>query len=256
MMSQEEDSLLLNQTLEQRRPELGGVLTDALHPILAVNGQRGRLRYYLRLNPHQTIPDYIDVVVRHYQNDHDCLEQLQRQKSHAIWEPLLLKIRRWAYPFLGRWNLDEVTRITSTLEVTQETSLEIIRAHYPYDCEFDAWACIITHHVCSKYMQHHGPSPIIDNIDLSEVDEWFQGSDDLLVPNPEVEFANRQLLLDAIGQLGDKQSVVIWSYYFEGHSLPQIATHLQVNINAIYKLHFDALKRLRKIFENNQHKDE
>jgi RNA polymerase sigma factor (sigma-70 family) len=100
-------------------------------------------------------------------------------------------------------------------------------------------------------MQRYGSSRVVDNIDLSEADEWFQDSDKSPDSNLEDEFATRQFLLDAIAQLSEKQKFVIWQLYFEGWSMPQIANHLQVKTNAIYKRHFDALKALRKILEEN-----
>ncbi|MFO7681522.1 MAG: sigma-70 family RNA polymerase sigma factor [Chloroflexota bacterium] len=249
----ENDPHLLEQALEQLRSELGETLTNALMPILRLNSQRCRPGKYLHLNQEGTIQTYILHVAGCYQADHAYLDQIQQQKNVDSWEPLLEKIRKWTYRFLGRWQLDEPTRIINTQEITQEAAIQILHAHYPYDCVFDAWACIISQHACSKYMQRHGTLPVIDAMDLSEADEWFGALDG---SNPETELAAKQLLLNAVAQLTEKQKKVVWYFYFEGWPLPQIATHLQVNVNTIYKRHFDALKQLRKIFEENQHKDE
>ena len=96
----------------------------------------------------------------------------------------------------------------------------------------------------------------MEEIDLSEVDEWFQNRIDVIDANPEIQFATRQLLLDAIEKLSENQKVVIWWFYFEGRPLPQIAEDLGINVNATYKRHFDALKQLRKILEEDKYKDE
>jgi RNA polymerase sigma factor (sigma-70 family) len=253
MRQGEIDPHLLEQALEQLRSELGETLTNALLPILRLNSQRCRLRQYFRLNPEGTLQTYILHVAHCYQADHAYLDQLQRQKKTDMWEPLLEKIRQWTYRFLGNWELDEHTRIMNTQEIAQEAAVQIVRSHYPYDCVFDAWACVISQHTCSKYMQRYRSLPVIDDLDLSEADEWFGALDG---SNPEIELAAKQLLLDAVAQLTEKQKKVVWYFYFEGWSLQQIATHLQVNVNTIYKRHFDALKQLRKIFEENQHKDE
>jgi RNA polymerase sigma factor (sigma-70 family) len=157
---------------------------------------------------------------------------------------------------LGRWHLDEATRISYTDEIAQETSLEIVHAHYPYDCEFDAWACKITHHTTSKYMKRHGSSTVLYDVDLADVADWFQGSGEAAMPNPEDQYATRQFLLNAIEQLSENQKIVIWQFYFEGAPLPKIAKVLDVSVNTIYKRHFDALTRLRKIIGENQYKDE
>ncbi len=256
-MSQSTDNRLsLTQTLDNLRSDLGKTQVDALHPILRINEQRGRFSRYLHLNPQETAESYVAQVIAYYKTDHYHLDQIQRQKNSDLWEPLIEKIRQWGYRFLGRWHLDEATRISYTDEIAQEASLEIVRAHYPYDCEFDAWACKITHHVTSKYMQRHGSSAQLNEVDLADVAEWFQGSGESLTPDLEDQFATRQFLLNAVEQLSENQKFVIWHFYFEGLPLPQIAKKLDVSINTIYKRHFDALKQLRKIIGVNQHKDE
>lgn len=251
-----DDRLSLEQALQQLRLELGGSLIDTLYPILRINEQRDRLCRYLRLNPQETLQTYILQVAHHYDMDCHYLWQLQQQKNAEVWELLMDKIRQWGFSFLGRWHLDEVTRMTCTLEIAQEAGLQISRAHYPYDCEFDAWACKITQHVSSKYMQRHKYSSVMEEIDLSEFDEWFQSRIDVADDNPEIQIATRQLLLDAIEKLSDNQKIVIWWFYFEGRPLQQIAEDLSINVNAIYKRHFDALKQLRKILAEEQYKDE
>lgn len=251
-----DDRFPLTQTLEKLRSDLGETQVDALHAILRINEQRGRFCRYLRLNPQETAESYIAQLIAHFKNDHHYLDQVQRQKNSDIWEPLIEKIRQWSYRFLGRWHLDEAVRINYTDEIAQEAGLQIINAHYPYDCEFDAWACKITHHVSSKYMKRHGSSAVLSEVNLSDVAEWFQGSGESLAPNLEDQFATRQFLLNAIDQLSENQKVVIWQFYFEGRSLPQIAEKLDINVNTIYKRHFDALKQLRKIIGVNQYKDE
>jgi len=256
MCHAKDDRLSLEQALQQLRSEVGGSLVDDLLPVLRINEQRNRLCRYLRLNPHETKQTYILQVAHHHEKDCHYLKQVQQQKDAGVWEPLMDKIRQWSYSFLGRWYLDEVTRMTYTLEIAQEAGLQISRAHYPYDCEFDAWACRITQHISSKYMQRHQISSVWEAVDLSTVDEQFHPEFDLYNSNQEVHFANRQLLLDAIEQLSENQKVVIWQFYFEGRPLPKIAEDLEINVNAIYKRHFDALKQLRKILEEDQYKDE
>lgn len=251
-MSQEAGNLqLIEQAIQQVRIDLGGDLADAITSILTTNNQRGRIEQYKRLCPRGTVQTYVFQVAHNFEKDHSYLDLIQKQKNSEAWKPLLDKIQAWAYSFLDRWHLDTSTRSTLTHEIAQETGPEIIRSHFPYDSEFDPWACKITHHVCSKYMQRYSSSRVVDTIDLSEADEWFQDSDKSPDSNMEDEFATRQFLLDAIVQLSEKQKFVIWQLYFEGWSIPQIASHAQVKKNVIYKRHFDALEKLRKILGEN-----
>lgn len=251
------NQLLIDQTLKQLRPQLGGALADALQPILHLNESRCRIQRHLVLDPRSSLQSYIIEVVAHYQADHAYLQQIQQQKSAEAWDPLLDKLRRWAYSFLNSWHLDDPTRILYTIEIAQEASLEISHSHYPYDCEFDAWACKITQHVSVKYMQRQSSIDVIDDVDLSGTEEWFSNSNDHpSLSKLESEIARRQALLDAIAKLSDKQKEIIWKHYFEGWSLSQIAAHLDISPSAVYKRHFDALKQLRKILGTDWHKDE
>jgi RNA polymerase sigma factor (sigma-70 family) len=251
------DRLPIDQTLEQLRSLLGGALADTLQPILKLNEKRGRIRRHLALDPQSSLQSYIVAMAARYQADCAFLQQIQQQKNTEAWELLLDKLRRWAYSFLSSWNLDDPTRILYTIEIAQEASLEIIHSHFPYDCEFDAWACTITQHVSSKYMQRQSPIDVIDDVDLSDAEEWFYTSTDHpTLSKLEREIAQKQALLDAIAQLSDKQKEAIWKHYFEGWTLSQIAAYLGISPSAVYKRHFDALKQLRKILGADWHKDE
>lgn len=257
MCSPGTEPLSLDQTLEQLRSHLGETLTDTLQPILHLNEKRCRIQRHLALHPHASVQSYVVEVATRYQADYALLCQIQQHKSAEAWDQLLDKLRRWAYSFINSWNLDESTRLSYTTEIAQEASLEIIRAHYPYDCEFDAWACTLTKNISSKYMQQQPFFNEVDHIDLSDIEEWFSKlGEQILLTNPEIEIARRQSLLDAIAQLSDKQKDLIWKRYFEGWSLPEISAHSQISISAVYKRHFDALQRLRKILDPDWHKDE
>jgi len=249
--------LPLEQTLEQLRPQLGGTLVDALKPILHLNEKRCRIHRHLKADPQSTLLSYIIGVANHYEADCAYLDQVQRQMSGEAWESLSDKLRHWAYSFLNKWSLDYSTRLLYTVEIAQEASLEIVRSHYPYDCDFDAWACTLTKNVSSKYMQHQPHNGVIDNVDLLEAEEWFSRIDEHATLNGlEGEVARKQSLSDAIAELSDKQKELIWKHYFEGWPLSQIADQLGISVNAVYKRHFDALGHLRKILGSNTHKDE
>ena len=249
--------LPLKQTLEQLRPQLGGALVDALIPILHLNEKRCRIHRHLKADPQSTLSSYIIGVADHYKTDRVYLNQVQREMSGEVWDPLSDKLRIWAYSFLNSWGLDESTRLVYTVEIAQEASLEIVRSHYPYDCDFDAWACTLTKNVSSKYMQHQPHNGVIDNVDLSEAEEWFSHTDEhASLSGLEVEVARKQSLLDAIAELSENQKELIWKHYFEGWPLSQIADQQGISGNAVYKRHFDALEHLRKILGSNRHKDE
>jgi len=247
----------LEQTIEQLRPQLGDALVNALKPILRLNEKRCRIHRYLKADPQSTLLSYIIGVADNYETDRAYLDQVQQQMSREVWEPLLDKLRIWAYGFLNTWSLDDSTRLVYTVEIAQEASLEIVRSHYPYDCDFDAWACTLTKNISSKYMQRQPHIGVIDNVDLSETEEWFSNTDEHSSLNGlEGEVARKQWLTDAILELSEKQKELVWKHYFEGWPLSQIADQLGISVNTVYKRHFDALKQLRKILGSSRHNDE
>ena len=64
-------------------------------------------------------------------------------------------------------------------------------------------------------------------------------------------------LLDAIAQISSvARRRIITLHYFQGLSLPEIARKMGRSMNATYKLHFDALAELGKIWGTKGHKDE
>jgi RNA polymerase sigma factor (sigma-70 family) len=250
------DPLPFLQALERYRPEWGDAVTAAIQAVLCLNVQRCRFQRYQRFNPEATVETYVDEVVERYKATHAYLFLIQQGKDPEVWETLTLKTRRWVYGFLIHWKLDETTRTSLTLDVAQETCIELMHAHFPYDCEFDAWACTITHNIYFKYMHRHFSSLVVDEFDISEAEEWLSTIEDLSLLNPETLLAERQWLLDALEKLSPKQKDMIWLFYFEGWLLSQIAAYFHMSMNAVYKLHFDALARLRKILGINRHKDE
>jgi RNA polymerase sigma factor (sigma-70 family) len=132
-----------------------------------------------------------------------------------------------------------------------------LASHYPYDCEFEAWACVVTQHVCYHYMEREHGSNAIDTIDLSKIEEWLESpGDELEEGSLNADVIRKDQLLGAIGQLSEARKAVIFLHYFEGQSLAQIAADLKLPNNTIYKRHFDALKQLRKILGSNWYIDE
>lgn len=251
MAGGEDFPLLLSQALKQLQSESGDKINEALQTVLHKNLRRSRLQQYLHLNPEGTAKTYVSQVARRYKVDHCYLKQVQQQKNDEVWEPLLEKIRQWSFRYLGRWKLDEPTRMTYTSEIAQEASLAIIHSHFPYDCEFDAWACKITQHVCSQYMKHHDLSYEVDNLNLLEIDEWYQDNVEKQEADLENHIADKLLLLNAITQLSNEKESVIKHFYFEEKPLQQIANEMNVSANTVYKRHYDALQQLRRILEIN-----
>jgi RNA polymerase sigma factor for flagellar operon FliA len=57
---------------------------------------------------------------------------------------------------------------------------------------------------------------------------------------------NRQIVLDALAQLPDRERLVMTRYYFEGCTLARIAASLHVSESRVCQIHARALRRLRE----------
>ena len=82
--------------------------------------------------------------------------------------------------------------------------------------------------------------------DLSEIEEWMSHSS--LVNENRINLKiDIEDILMAMRKLSSTQQCLIQGYYFEEKSFAEIALESNASINTIYKRHFDALARLRKI---------
>lgn len=130
-------------------------------------------------------------------------------------------------------------------------SEQLLTARFPYDTEVEAWACVLVQNVCRGYLRRERKVP--DTLDDALI-EHLSG-----LSQAEGEHRRKlQLeLLDAIEQISSvDRRRIITLHYFQGLSLPEIARKMGRSMNATYKLHFDALAELGKIWGTKGHKDE
>ena len=84
-----------------------------------------------------------------------------------------------------------------------------------------------------------------ENVDIQELGEMLTDPDTESGRQIENRLGLARMLAGEIDGLPDNRRTVIVQYYFEGKSFEEIAGMLDKTVNAVYQLHFHALKTLR-----------
>lgn len=251
----------MDSTLQKFAQEHGRPLADALRPILIKNAEIGRMQNYLDSAPgSHTLETYLfDTLHHHYQQEQARIEQLYVAQNEAAWLDLLEKVRKWAFSFLRKWNLDPLVRKEFTIEIAQIAAQELLTSDYRYDAPFDGWVCRLTQHCTSKHMRKHDRELILPEEDIRAIDERLRTQQETELRSIEGKEITKETMTDllaAIEQLPPNQQQTVWDHYVLGLTFDEIAEKEGVTKNTIYKRHFDGLKRLRKILDEMGDKDE
>jgi len=241
----------LETTLDVVAKQRGVRFATNLRPILLANLERGRIEFYLNGHAQAQLYDYVGRVADYYDRLSPYLRKIQKTKSQDVWEPLLADLRKWARGILQRTPGLSIDPNQLALEYAAMAAEKILTAYFPYDTEFAPWAYVLVRNVCRQQLRH-------DNKESSSTD------DDQIAQLPDLRHDDearlrelRQELLAAATRLSsDARRQLIVLHYFQGYSLPEIAARLNKTLAATYKLHFDTLAELRKIWASKEHKDE
>lgn len=225
----------------------------AIYTIVQENITWGRYKRFLKSNTEISLQDYVLRVYESYETNHSLIKDIQIEKNKDNWLSFSEKLHSWAYRFLDRWELDRESQISYTQDIAQKASIAILEAYFPYDCDFYAWSCVLVHNVGSTYMRDmlKLTSLINEEIgDISDIEEWVSHSSTTHINSVDSKIIDIEDILEATQKLSASQASLIKKYYWEGKSFKEIASEEQVSINTIYKRHFDALARLRKILRD------
>lgn len=244
----------LDRALARLATRAGKPLADAIRPVLQENLKRGRIQYHLSHTAGSTVSNYVEQVATNYKRCHAHLHQLQVEKSSEVWVPLLKKMECWAYSFLIKNNF---VHSEETHQLAQDYSTDaaavLVRAHFPYDTEFESWAVVLLQHTCRKQLRtafRHREVPTVELPDDDDcADEWLSRLANS--PDPVLKKDQYQDLEKAILDLIPEEQEVIELYYFEGLGPADIAVRLKKSLSQIYGLKCKALKKLRKYFSES-----
>ncbi|MCA9933938.1 MAG: sigma-70 family RNA polymerase sigma factor [Ardenticatenaceae bacterium] len=240
----EKDLTLAIQEVSQR---YGETVAHKVQTIVAINLQRERKLSREHGQDH-TVFVYVQHVSEQYLAQHEYIESLQVQKTAVAWNALQQKIQKRIYTLLLRWGFPSQQCRVLVPDIAQDACMEILFAHYPYDCNFDAWLSVLLFRVSRKHAQQvRKEQKKLEEVEISELVHHPR----LTQTQPiELNMAIIESLNGALQQLPVNQQDVVKSYYILGKPLPEIADEQGVSVNTVYKRHHDALKKLRKILES------
>lgn len=251
----------LERVLEEMDAERGEA-AEAIRPILADNAESGRVQRFLDEEPDPSaIVAYVARVARYHQQCHEHVHQLQVEKSPEAWEALYVLLQKWAYAFLRRRGFPaHGDRYEHAVTCAGAAAATILATRFPFDVHFERWAYVLLQNICRRHIDKHWNSrDALDNapVDLNEWDDWVHN-----IAHPDAgedvdRIELRHDLLQAIAELASEdRKEFILLYYFRQRTFAEIARTMGRSTNALYKLHFDALAELRKIWQQKQDNNE
>ena len=264
-MSWEPEALemALEQAVQSLAEQRGTALATAVTPIIFTNLDKGRIQNLLERQDCSPT-DYVRSVADKYEQWREYVHAVQIEKRADVWQPLYKQLQKWAFSYLPRIGYPSYASRDDKLREAQACAAEaaavLLNAYFPYDVKFEPWACILLQNVTRKQMDRR-IKPRLDaqknEIELDAWDDWLHNLSDPTGDDAQHLVELRTDLLRAVAQLSsESRQQFILLYYFENKTFEQIAVLMDRSKNALYKLHSDALKNLRKIWRENRDKYE
>lgn len=253
-----EQKATLEKLLQQMDGERGEI-AEAIRPILIANVKSERVQSFLEKE--HTPAQYLQRVLRYYREWYDHVYRVQVVKSPEVWEPLYVLLQKWAYAFLRRRGFPaHGDRYEHALACAGEAASTILATRFPFDVHFERWAYVILQNICRRHIDRHWNSADVlhhNPVALDKFDDWIHN----LAPSAardDIGLATlRHDLLQALQALNsDDRREFLLRYYFQQRTFDEIAVTMDRSKNALYKLHFDALAELRKIWQEKQDNNE
>jgi RNA polymerase sigma factor (sigma-70 family) len=223
-------------------------LATKIRQILDANQARKRVQKFVEDNP-EAVEEYVNRIVENYELLGPYIHQLQIERSDKVWSLLLLDMRRWAYRFfIKKGCIENKATWENAKECANEAARNILKAHFPFDTDFDPWARVVVQNTCLKFLRNIAKDVPILEESLDNLDGILGSSNDAAFP------AEHSELFEAISQLNNTRRQVIEMKYFQSMSPSEIAIKLGKSVRAVHSLQFHGLQELRKILTQNRNK--
>lgn len=226
-------------------------MTARIQPVLLANIKNGRFATFAA-GQQQPLSHYVERLIEGFRQYHHYINKLQTEKDNLVWLPLYARISKWIFRIFVHKGFDPYYTETEIVpELAQEASIQIMKASFTYDTDFDPWAYQIVRSTCYKYMRSAMRKSAIPGDQLMELDELLEDTlaDNKQQPDdPALE--NRTALLAAINQLSPERRELILQKYFYEFPSDQIAENTHKTVAAVYSMHFNAIENLRKILSD------
>ena len=245
----EEDDLKakIEQALNELKRIRGIRFGEKIHPIILENIKNGRGNFFLGNIPNSTPRDYVLYVAETYERLHPYLRCVQIDRSPEVWEPLYEHLQKLAYSFLRRKGLyPGHGTFHLAVDCATDAAIAIIQAQFPYDTEFEPWAYNFVKYICLKRIEKEvRRSESLKNI-LYQDEVREQKTDP---KHTSGEWGLTIDVLSAFQMLSENRRQVLHFRYECGLSSKEIAARMQKSVNAVDKLHFDAIRHLRQLLD-------
>lgn len=226
----------------------GEEIAAGIRPILFANLKNGRLRTFTENQP-ERVQGYVLRVADHFIRLHGYITKIQVEKDDLVWEALLTQLRKWTYSYFVHKGFEPThTRAEIVPGQANEAAIQLLKAHFPYDTDFEPWAFNIVKATCLKFMRTSMKKAAIPARNLIELDDTLESWIEDPAARPD-DIRNEMLtsLMAAINQLPPvRREIIIQKYFYELPS-EKIAENTQKSVAAVYSLHFNAIESLRKI---------
>ena len=241
----------LNATFASVTARYGEVGAARIQPVLLANIINGRFDTFASAQQ-QPLNRYVERLIEGFRQYHHYINKLQVEKDDLVWMPLYARISKWIYNIFLHKGFDPIYTETEIMpELAQEASIQIMKASFTYDTDFDPWAYQIVRSTCYKYMRSAMKKSAIPGDLLLELDETLENSlpDEKQRPDDPI-FENRAALLAAINKLSPERRELILQKYFYEFPSEEIAENTHKTVAAVYSMHFNAIETLRKILSD------
>lgn len=228
-------------------------LVARITSVIQVNVTRGRLETFLAARQEYEPEAYYQHVVENFHQNHAIVNGLQVERDSLLWENLYHCVQSWVYNYLIRRGF--MPNEGTFRQVENYTSFaveQLLKAHFPYDIQFERWARTVVQNVCRKHITSDTRQKCVPDKRLVGLEQWQPGP----LRSASAHSVQEELLgsldigeelMAALRKLPAASRVVIQLRYFDGMDYPEIAAYLARTTKAVYNLHFKGIKRLREI---------
>lgn len=238
-------------------PELADVIGDVqphrvVADIIQRNWEKGRIQQVAEDSSNAA--SYVKRVEEHYRRLHRYVQKVQVEKASSVWQDLYDLLKRWAYAFLQRRSFPPAasTRPEHAATCATEAALVILNTDFPYDVEFQPWAYNLLKYICLRHIRAWWQMQAIGGIELlalSATDNWMETVPDPSAERQLIQVEQRVSLERSISRLSSSaRQRFIHLYYFMDWTFEEIADITGKSKNTLYKLHYDTLRELRKVW--------
>lgn len=227
-------------------------IAAAIAPILWRSCRLGRIQKFLKNDRSLDMMGYVRRVAEHFDAERDHVEALLAGDEKR-WLPLYVLMQKWAYKLIEHRLLGGAPAALlrdRALACANSAALVILEKPFPFDVRFQMWVYQVVRNICLRHiadeLQRNGSGRPGDEEPLDDEDNHQLNP----APTSELELLTheRQLeLLDAVAQLSELRRQFIWLHYYEDKSFEAISALMNRKMNALYKLHHDALQELKSI---------